>query len=173
MDNGLDSLLVESTKLELQVAELYSLFHESFPNDAAFWGRLMLEEINHASLLRSVEECFKPLNLLPHGLVAPALKDLQDINGKLHDLINKYREAVPSRDETFKIAFELEQSAGEFHFQKFMDSSDVNSKVDNLFRRLNMDDRDHARRIYLYMESQGIRVHGLHLDRQAIRPLDN
>jgi len=146
-----DALLAESVKLELLVADLYCQFTNSFPEDADFWGKLMFEEVNHASIIRSVAEFYKPLGVLPHGLLAPVLQDVRDINDKLGALIEQWQGAGQSREAAFNIALELEQSAGELHFQKFMASQEASSAVAQVFKGLNRDDRDHAERIRLYM----------------------
>lgn len=156
MTNDFAVLLEESIRLELQVANLYLLYKNMFPEDADFWGKLMLEEVNHASILRSLKECFAPVDLWTQGLLAPVLVDLQTVNGKLTGLLGKCREGKPPRAEAFWVALELEQSAGELHFQEFMETVEPFSELDKVFKRLNGDDRDHAKRIRLYMASQGI-----------------
>jgi hypothetical protein len=156
MHNHFDSLLTESIKLELKVAGLYSLFHNLFPEDADFWWKLMMEEQSHASLLQSLEDFFAPAGLSPTGLLAPVVQDLKDVNSTLSYLTERCRHARTSREEAFNIALEVEQSADEFHFQEFM-ASDAHSKIDEVFIQLNGDDKDHARRIGLYMTNHGIR----------------
>lgn len=155
MHKDFNVLLSESIELELNVAGLYSLFHNFFPADADFWWKLMIEEHNHASLLKSLEDCFAPVGLSPSNLLAPAVEDLKDINNRLSCLTEKCRQESLSREEAFNIALELENSAGELHFQKYM-SSDATAEIDEVFIRLNGDDKDHARRIRLYMANHDI-----------------
>jgi len=155
MNKEFTALFDESVKLEHHVADLYFLFHELFLEDKAIWWQLALEERNHAALIRSGKEFFKPLGKFPHELLAPVLQHLKDTNSRLSSQIKKLKETSPSREEAFKIALEIENSAGELHYQKFMDRK-VNSKLQDIFQQLNKDDKDHAKRISSYMESCGI-----------------
>jgi len=157
MNNDVASLIEESINLELNVSDIYSLFYKVFPDDAEFWWKLVLEEKNHAALIRSGKEYFEPLGKFPYDLLAPVLQDLKDANSRLDSLIKKYEETSPSREEAFNIAFKIENSAGELHFQKFMDK-EGNSKTDQIFKELNKDDKEHAMRIRCYMEKHGISV---------------
>jgi hypothetical protein len=157
MNNDVTSLIEESINLELNVSKLYTHFFKLFPDDAAFWWKLVVEEKNHAALIRSGKEYFEPLRKFPHDLLAPLLQILKDANSRLDSLIEKYEETPPSREEAFNIALKIEESAGELHFQKFMDK-EANSTTDNIFKELNKGDKDHAMRICRYMEEHGILV---------------
>lgn len=157
MNNDVTSLIEESINLELNVSKIYAHFYRLFPDDAAFWWKLVVEEKNHAALIRSGKEYFEPLRKFPHGLLAPMLQILKDANSRLDSLIKKYEEAPPSREEAFNIALKVEESAGELHFQEFMDK-EANSTTDNIFKELNKGDKDHAMRISCYMEEHGISV---------------
>ena len=157
MNNDVTSLIEESINLELNVSKIYTHFYKLFPDDAAFWWKLVVEEKNHAALIRSGKEYFEPLRKFPHDLLAPLLQILKDANSRLDSLIKKYEETPPSREEAFNIALKIEESAGELHFQKFMDK-EANSTTDNIFKELNKGDKDHAMRICRYMEEHGISV---------------
>lgn len=52
MPETLHKHLDESIKLELNLATLYTLFHDSFEEDEDFWWELAMEERGHASLLQ-------------------------------------------------------------------------------------------------------------------------
>jgi hypothetical protein len=155
MEEDYISLIDESIKLELNVADLYLLFFNSFPEDADFWWKLVLEERNHAALIRSGKEYFEPLNKFPYDLLANSLQKVKDTNSKLKSLIKELESVSPSRQEAFNIAFDLENSAGELHFQNFM-NKEKSLKIDNIFKQLNQDDKDHALRISLYMKNHDI-----------------
>jgi hypothetical protein len=157
MNKYFAAIIDESIKLELHVADLYYLFHDLFLEDAAFWWGLALEEKGHAALIRSGKENFEPFGKFPHDLLGPVLKELIDTNNILDSLIKKYEETSLSREEAFNIAFEIENSAGELHFQKFMKKT-VGSNIDKIFRQLNKDDLDHAKRISSYMSSHGLQL---------------
>jgi len=158
MCNDIPALLEESIHVELNVSSLYQKFYELFPDDADFWWTLMLEEKNHAALLRSGKESFEPLNLFPSKLIHDKLHDLKEINTALLSLIDGVEKKPPSREEAFNIAFNMENSAGEVHFQRFMEA-EGSSVEDKIFKELNEGDKEHAERIRSYMEKQGIRLY--------------
>ncbi|MEA3487197.1 MAG: hypothetical protein U9R20_06020 [Thermodesulfobacteriota bacterium] len=74
MDKDFSYLIEESINLELNIADLYFLFHELFPEDADFWWRLVLEEKNHAALIRSGKKYFEPVNKFPRNLLHHSCK---------------------------------------------------------------------------------------------------
>ena len=86
-----------------------------------------------------------------------SLRHLKDTNQELRAQIKKFEKIPPSRDEALNIALKIEDSAAELHFQKFMDE-ESNSTIDNIFKKLNKDDKNHAMRIRSYMEKHGITV---------------
>ena len=155
MENDFISLIDESIKLELNVSDLYLLFFKLFPEDSDFWWKLVLEEKNHAALIRSGKEYFEPLKKFPRDLLANSLQKVKDTNRNLKSMIKKLESAAPLRQEAFNIALKLETSAGELHFQNFMNKEE-SLKIDDIFKQLNKDDKDHAMRISSYMEKHDI-----------------
>ncbi len=155
MNDSVTSLFEESINLELSVSNIYACFLELFPGDADFWWKLVLEEKNHAALIQSGKLYFATLGEFPQELLAPVLRNLKDTNNLIMNLTEKYANTPPSREEAFNIAYKIENSAGEIHFQKFMDERS-DSKKDNIFKELNKNDKDHAMRIRRYMEEHGI-----------------
>ncbi|HIJ89408.1 MAG: hypothetical protein OEV89_00935 [Desulfobulbaceae bacterium] len=147
----------ESIKLELNVSELYSLFQRSFPEDADFWWELVLEEKNHAALIQSGKEHFEPITEFPPYLLHHNLQELEDINSDLLALIKQFENTPPLRAEAFNLALKIENSAGELHFQEFMNKEE-DLIIGNIFRKLNKDDKEHAMRIRTYMQEHGISV---------------
>ncbi len=150
------TLIDESIRLELIVAELYDIFYNAFPEDASFWWELVIEEKNHASLLKSGKDIFKPADKFPEELLSP-LKQLRDSNREIAKLVEKHRDNPPSREAAFRIAIYLEQAAGEIHYQHFM-THDSASVLSGIFQRLNRNDKNHEERIRSYMASHGISV---------------
>ncbi|MEN8141716.1 MAG: rubrerythrin family protein [Thermodesulfobacteriota bacterium] len=148
-------LLEESLQLELNIADLYLLFEKLFPEDAKFWWQLSLEEKNHGALIRSGKEMFLPIGQFPHDFIKDRLQILIDTNSEINSLIRKYQDNGPSREEAFNIAFDIENSVGELHYQVFMDR-EAGSKIDDIFQQLNKNDKDHADRIKFYMQANNI-----------------
>ena len=155
MNEEVSELIEESVQLELNVAELYLVFYHAFPDDADFWWRLVMEEKNHAALIRSIEEGFMPAGILPGELLSSSVDKIREANTAIVTLITRFKTAPPSRGDAFSIAHKLEESAGEIHFQTFM-KKEAESGIDEMFQRLNRADKDHASRIRSYMEKHGI-----------------
>jgi hypothetical protein len=155
MEHDIDKILDVSIALELQVADLYLLFCHQFPHDGDFWWTLMLEEQNHAALLRSIKEVFVPRGNIPEKMLAGSYATLAQTCAHLRYWHEHYRKTAPARIRAFNLALNIESSAAELHFQRYMDRNPGN-KMDEVFQQLNADDKDHARRIREYMEAHGI-----------------
>lgn len=151
MLNNLD----ESIKLELNLARLYTLFNDLFPDDEDFWWQLAMEERGHASLLQQEKKQPQPIEFFPENLLAADLQALIDANQRILELIESFTKNAPSRKEAFKTALDLELAAGEAHFQEFLDTPNPSPAV-AIFKQLNQEDRDHAERIRAHMRENDI-----------------
>lgn len=155
MDKNFSFLIETSITLELTVAKLYFLFHELFPEDEAFWWQLALEEKNHASLIESGQKSFGPMGKFPTGLLKGSFQELEHAIRDIESFIKQYESTPPSRETAFNTAVNIENSATELHFQLFMEKeSDL--RIDEIFKKLNKDDKDHEKRILSYMKTHGI-----------------
>jgi len=144
-----------SIALELAVADLYFHFHKTYPEDSGFWWKMVLEEKGHAALLRSGRDSFLPINKFPKEILD---KSLHKITESLHFITNKLDEIKKypiSRKKAFELAIEVENGAGEHHFQNFMEHTQ-NNAINNIFQKLNGADKDHKDRILTYIEKAGL-----------------
>lgn len=64
MNHTLEQLIDESIKLELNVADLYKILLNTFPEDSELWSTLVREEEKHADLIQSMKGTF----LLPRSI---------------------------------------------------------------------------------------------------------
>ena len=157
MSEELKQIIDESIQLELNVAELYKIFNQTFQEDDYFWWALSKEEENHANLIRKIGR----INFLTHEIIEEMLpsqlQDIREANEKISSYIDEYSSNPPSREEAFKVALEIEESAGEMHYQNFMakESDDI---VSQTFLKLNNDDKDHAAKLRSYMDKHGIQL---------------
>ena len=156
MGNDLIKLAEEAMRLEYNVGKLYMIFRDTHPEDSDFWWQLVIEEGNHAALIKSGRDYFMPVGVFPDGML-PAMEDMQEANKELESLLQKYAVEPPSRETAFNVALKMEMSAGEIHFQQTMTRA-ADSKVLAMFQKLNQDDKDHAKRIRAYMEENQIAV---------------
>lgn len=154
MNKILQELITEAINLEYKVSDLYMLFYEQYPEDEGFWWKLMLEEKNHASLLKTINTFGDITGEFPNALIPEHLKEILDSNENVTSVIKNFKEK-PDRNKAFKIAIEIEESAGEAHYQVFINNPS-NSKVINVFKKLGKEDSDHADRIRTYMKEKGI-----------------
>jgi hypothetical protein len=155
MKEQLSQLIEESIRLELNVADIYMVFYNTFPEDSDFWWKMTSEEKGHANLIKSGRDTF--LDQFPPKLLAPSLQKLCNINNKLASLLKEYEENPPSRETAFNIALWIEQSTGELHFQLAMEKS-FTSSIMKIFQELNNEYKDHANRICTYMSDKGIEI---------------
>jgi hypothetical protein len=149
MDQSIFAFIDEAVKIELNMSRLYSIFSEYIDEDRAFWNRLETEERNHAALLKTAKE-FVNFNKFPNNLVPENLEALVESNRLILETIDQFI-GNPGREMAFSLAIELEKSAGEVHFQHFMEEK-PNDKVAEIFQQLNRSDKDHAERISLYWQ---------------------
>lgn len=157
MKENLREFIEESIQIELNVGSLYRLFQGCCPDDSSFWWQLSLEEDNHAALIRSGKECFLPVGEFPYDILSESLEQLKKTNKQINEILDSFKEKLPSREEAFNTALKLEESAGEIHYQKFMSDSQK-ILINEIFQKLNSDDKDHAERIREYMEKHHIQI---------------
>jgi len=155
MNNKIAELAEESINIELNVSEIYFLFHTLFTDDSTFWSELALEEQHHATLIRSGIELFEPVGAFPHKMLSCDLPLLKETNVKLNSIFEQLKKINPSREEAFNTALDIENSAGELHFQNFQSKTSLSS-FEKTFRQLNENDKDHAERILAYMKENNI-----------------
>lgn len=151
----LATLLDESIQLELNLARLYDQFNVHFSEDEDFWWQLSMEERSHAALLQQEKKQPQPLAFFPENLLAKDLMALQANNAFILEQAGRFASAPCSREEAFNLALKIEMSAGEAHFQEFMES-ETGSLTADIFKQLASEDQNHARRIREYMQEQGI-----------------
>jgi rubrerythrin len=160
MDKELSRILDESIQLELNAADLYLSFCHAFAEDKDFWSQLAKEEGNHAALLRSGKLESLDKGHFPAKILTTNLDALIKANKEIKKLVKEHKQKPPSsRASAFEIAIKVEESTGEIDFSCFI-AQEADSPTSKLLRRLNRDDRDHARRIRNYMREKGIGIPG-------------
>ena len=158
MEENPSQLIEESIKVELNVAKIYMFFCDTFSEDSDFWWKLGLEEKNHADLFEIGRGISVVKPEFPVELLAPSVEMLYEANDKLISMLKEYRKKLPSREKAFNIALDIEQLAGELHFQLAMEKP-FTSTIMDIYHKLNKEDKDHADRILTYMSDKGIETH--------------
>jgi hypothetical protein len=152
--NDFEKLIDEAIRLELNVGELYLLFYRLFPEDETFWWKIAIEEENHAALLKTVRQMGSIHVALPMDLLPAGIEELRDSNRLILQALEDF-EKRPDRDRAFHLAHQIENSAGELHYNMFMKDAPP-STVTDMFKKLNGHDLDHAQRIIQYMADHNI-----------------
>ena len=78
---------------------------------------------------------------------------LIDAINKVKTCIRNFSTDKPTREKAFMAAIEIEESAGEVHFQEAMEKKADSTYLETL-QKLNLEDRDHAERIRAYMKEK-------------------
>jgi CheY-like chemotaxis protein len=154
MKYDLEDFIEQAIELELNAAEIYAIFSKAIPEDADFWSGLSWEERNHASLLKTARDVFVPVHQFPAEMLPTFIQVLIESNNWLKELRGEYAKAPPDRQTAFAVALKIEDTAGEKHFQKVMESHS-DSGVVKIFQKLCEDDINHYVRIKKYMNDVG------------------
>ena len=147
--------LNQASSLELMLANMYTLFEKSFIEDSDFWQQLAHEELSHAALLKTAISNPEMSKQLAHDASNDLLQEVVKAKEWATSLLIKFSEVKPDRLTAFNTAIEAEKTAGELHFQSIM-TKQSDSWFIKVLRELNEYDRDHLKRINLYMKDNNI-----------------
>ena len=147
--------LDEASALETIMADLYSSFEKSFAEDAIFWKQLADEELNHAALIQNVKSDPEVSKWFVHDAPDDLVKETVKTMEWATSLVIKYSEEKPDRLTAFNTAIEVEKTAWELHYQSLMTKKSDKWFVD-IVQELNNYDRDHLRRINLYIKEYNL-----------------
>ena len=154
-DNIAQTFLYEASGLETLVAELYMLFERSFPEDYDFWHQLALEEKNHATLIRAIQDNPNWSNQFVSSFAPDLLREVKEVKKWLSSVIAGFSEEKPDRKTAFHTALKVENSAGEIDYQNVM-TQNSDSWILKGLQNINKYDRDHINRLKRYMEENKI-----------------
>lgn len=143
MERQKEAMLEEAIALELNVYELYIFYHKTFTEDKSFWLQMAMEEKEHAALLELARDFFP---FFPEEIIYNNLDVLKKTNKDIKETIARYKKQLPSRNEGYHYAINLENSAYELHYQLLATQKSDSEKIQT-FQKLNTDDKDHAKRI--------------------------
>jgi hypothetical protein len=148
-------ILDQASDLEILMADIYTIFEESFSEDRNFWHQLAHEEKNHAALIRSIKSSHTMstqfVSNLPDNLLEENIKTKEWATS----LFIKFSQNKPDRKTAFNAAIEIEKTAEEVHYQSIM-TKKGDSWFIKVFQELNEYDRDHLKRIIKYVKDNKI-----------------
>lgn len=152
------AILDESVDLEYTISLLYFLFSQTFPQTSLFWGRLWIEEQDHANLLKTCCDMIDKNDVDTRDIVWPDLEKVKSIDQRIRELIVQYEKKPPPLQEALSTALQIEQAAEEYQIRVTEESPlpQDHSEALEIVRKLNSDERNHAQRIGEYMEISGL-----------------
>jgi len=130
-------------ELEYALSVLYQYFSERFPEDKSFWMQLHLEEIKHASLLKTIKD-IAVIEKMPKGIVMESVEEYRKTISRIEACMNE--ECITDLNAAFEFAYSVEKTSGEIHFQRALTKQDPD-EITKIFIRLNGMDLNHASRI--------------------------
>ncbi len=153
-------MLYNSTKIEaciqieISTAEIYHAFAKRFPGARQFWEAIAREEENHALVLIAARRYnaagrmtgfFAPLSM---DMIKETLDGVKGARKRLED------EGLTMRD-ALETALMLEESVVESYFKDAF-SSEPDSEVISVLKKLLLDSKRHAEKITGLMDELGI-----------------
>ena len=152
-DDLAQAFLDKASQLEILVADLYTLFEKSFPEDSKFWHQLAQEEKNHAELFININPNWS--NKFVSSFAPGLLQEIQGFKEWLSPLIIKFSDKKTDRKTAFNTAIKIEKSAGEIDYQNFM-NKETDSWILKGLQHINEYERDHLNRLEQYIEENKI-----------------
>lgn len=149
MNSTVTATINAAIALEYALSKLYEYYCERFPEQRNFWNELMIEEINHASLLKTVKD-FSKIDYLPKGLFMKNVRAYHKTIKTIKESMNIER--IPDLNAACEFAYSMEKSSGEMHFQEALSKNDPDV-VTKIFIQLNGRDLNHASRILKYWQA--------------------
>lgn len=160
MVNADMSLIRKMIALEKNVGLLYTYFQDKFPEDKEFWKKLAAEEIKHATLIETHADFILDSKEAFSNLFESSEESLERIYSKVTQIIENLDQYTKSREDAFLVALQLEQSAGELHYQNIVKETENGDEAPlplTVFNLLANYDKDHSERILKYLE----KIHNL------------
>lgn len=150
------NILKQSISLEKAIAQLYKLFYSYYEEDRIFWERMALDEERHANILEGLTSWIA-MGADTSKLLLSDLQELHNKNAAIEAIIKQATEEPPTREIAFNLAYRIEFTASEMHFQKIM-SEKTDSKLLLAMQELCNADKNHQKRIRKIMDTLGIAV---------------
>jgi len=154
-DDLAQTFLNEASKLEIWVANLYTLFAASFPEDVDFWRQLAHEEKDHAALIRTIRANPNWSDKFVSTFAPGLLQEIIKTNQWLASLYGEFSAKKSDRKTALDTARKIEKSAGEIDYQNFM-VQETDSWILKGLQQLNEYERDHLKRVEKYMRENNL-----------------
>jgi len=152
----ISEILEQSIALEKAIGRLYTLFSTYYYEDQIFWQCLAMEEQKHADTLEGLRPWVAMGGDIKQYLL-PNFNELREKNIAIMQVIKRAKEKCPTRQIAFNLAYKIELTASELHYQKIITKNSDN-KLLNSMQELCGADKDHAKRIKKMMNTFNIAI---------------
>lgn len=149
-------LLDESVLLEKLIGELYTLFAVYYKDEEIFWTKLANEEGKHALILEGIRPWIAMGATIDQCLLQN-LTELKEKNISIKQVIKSAVDNPPTIDIAFNLAYKIERTASEVHYQKMI-TKETDNKLIQSMQILSAEDQNHAKRIRAMMKTLKIEV---------------
>jgi len=143
---------------EHRMSELYEGFAATFPIDARFWNRLVVEEARHASTLTMLKGSLERGVLLQGEaaeIFSPDPSAIIKSAAHIQDLIAQFNQYTPSRRQAFVRALNLEATGVELYFD--LQTRHPRTPLQHLLAKMVAEnDGGHRTLIFNYMADKGM-----------------
>ena len=114
-----------SIALEEKIGRIYAIFAKHYPENRIFWSRLKTEEEKHAVILEGLRPWLN-MGADIKNLLLPDITELSNRNAALDAVLSSLEHERIDRDTAFNLAYRIELTASEIHFQNIMTENTSN-----------------------------------------------
>ena len=136
---------------EDNIAQLYQVYADKFPEFADFWSGLVIEQINHSNTIHGL------MNKVRTGLLSCSenradCQSLESLQNKVKQEIIRAKEGKPSVSEAFSITLEIEKNLSRREYSEALDED--SEEVRTAFSYLASATQRHINRIEKHLKSK-------------------
>jgi rubrerythrin len=147
-------ILDEAIKLERSVGKIYKMFQSNYAEDAEFWAEMANEEMCHAQVVADLKSFIDLNEETPNDFTSIGLSRLKTNNIQTQKIIDNFNKDQP-RAWAFRTAIKLENSSSEDFYRDLVNTK-KESKIIQIFQKLNDQDKKHYQRILDYIAEKDI-----------------
>lgn len=141
--------------IETGIADIYREFMVLFPQAGDLWGKLAMEEENHAAIL-AIGSRYADLGKLPDYIVPESLPNMRNTLDLVTAVKRTLKGGGLSLKEALDISLRLEQTLEESYMIDVM-TRETESKIVERLQRLMADTKSHIITIKEYMKTASLK----------------
>ncbi len=141
--------------IETGIADIYREFMVLFPQAMDLWGKLAMEEENHAAVL-AIGSRYADLGKLPDYIVPESLPNMRNTLDLVTAVKRTLKSGGLSLKEALEISLRLEQTLEESYMIDVM-TRETESEIVERLQRLMADTKSHITTIKEYMKTASLK----------------